>query len=361
MHFARSESLYLLWTIPLLGGFFAWALHRRRQKLEKLIARPLLPQLCQEFSWIKVILRALLLLSFFTFAILALSRPQWGSRMEAIRRHGVDIIAALDTSYSMNAEDMAPSRLAKAKSEIRTLIGKLKGDRIGLVSFAGNAIVQSPLTLDYGAAALFLDMASTEIIPEPGTSLAHAIQTASSAFIARETKYKVLVIFTDGEDLEGQVEASIQKAKEAGVIIYTVGIGTPEGKPIPVRDSKGDIIEYRKDPNGQVVISALGERTLAQIATATGGRFFRASTSESEIDEIDDEIAKLEKKELESRFLQNFEDQFQYPLALAILFLTAEMWISEKRKPGLGLLRRIRFESQTAKATKPSGICGLNF
>jgi Ca-activated chloride channel family protein len=349
MHFATAESLYLLWMIPLLGGFFAWALYRRRRRLEKLIARQLLPQLCGEFSWIKAISRALLLLSFFTFAILALSRPQWGSRMEAMRRHGVDIIAALDTSYSMNAEDITPSRLAKAKSEVRALIGKLKGDRIGLVTFAGNAIIQCPLTLDFGAATLFLDMANTEIIPEPGTSLAQAIQTASSAFIARETKYKVLVIFTDGEDLEGQVEASIQKAKNSGVIIYTVGIGTPEGKPIPIRDSKGDITDYRKDPDGQVVISALGERTLAQIATATGGRFFRASTSESEIDEIYDEISKLEKKELESRFLQNLEDQFQFPLALAILFLAAEMWISEKRKTGPGILRRIWFENRAAK------------
>ncbi len=342
MHFAKPEYLYYLWILPALLVFSGWMLYRRRKKLIFLISESLIPRLCEEFSWAKAILKPALIVAFFLFSILALSRPQWGARMETVRRHGVDIFAALDTSYSMNAEDVAPSRLAKAKSEIRSLIGKLNGDRIGLVSFAGNAIVECPLTLDYGAANLFLDIANTELIPEPGTSIARAIETASAAFIAKERKYKVLVILTDGEDLEGQVDAAIKKAKEGGVIIYTVGIGTPEGKPIPVRDAKGDIIDYRKDENGQVVISALGERILAQIATATGGRYFRATTSESEMDEIYDEISRLEKKELESRFLQNFEDRFQYPLSVAIMLLIIETWTSEKRKPGRNWLQRLR-------------------
>ena len=147
--------------------------------------------------------------------ILSLARPQWGMRQETVQRQGVDVLVALDTSYSMNAEDVAPSRLEKAKSEIRGLIGRLKGDRIGLIAFAGTAIVQCPLTLDYGAASLFLDIADTETIPEPGTSLAAAIQTATSAFIAKERKYKVLVIITDGEDLEGQVQTAIDKRKRS--------------------------------------------------------------------------------------------------------------------------------------------------
>jgi Ca-activated chloride channel family protein len=248
----------------------------------------------------------------------------------------------------MHAEDVAPDRLEKAKSEIRGLIERLKGDRIGLVAFAGTAVVECPLTLDYGAATLFLDVANTEIIPEPGTSLATAIQTATSAFIAKETKYKVLVIFTDGEDLEGQVHAAVEKARNAGVIIYPVGIGSPEGKPIPVRDQKGDIVEYRKDSNGQVVISRLDERSLAEIASKTGGRYFRATTSESELDQIYDEISRMEKKQLESRLYQNFEDQFQYPLALAVFCLVAEALIGERRRPGQGWLAR--FYTRTGPA-----------
>jgi Ca-activated chloride channel family protein len=348
MNLVDSEYLGLLWTLPLLGVFFLWSFRRRRRRLETLVAPALIPRLTLEFNRPKTIVRALLLTGFFAMGILSLARPQWGMRQETVQRQGVDVLVALDTSYSMNAEDVAPSRLEKAKSEIRGLISRLKGDRIGLIAFAGTAIVQCPLTLDYGAASLFLDIADTETIPEPGTSLAAAIQTATSAFIAKERKYKVLAIITDGEDLEGQVQTAIDKAKEAGVIIYTIGVGSPEGRPIPVRDMKGDIIEYRKDPEGQVVVSRLDERALAQIASETGGRYFRATTSEGELDQIYDDISHMEKKQLESRLYRNLEDQFQYPLALAILFLVAEAWMSERRRPGLGWLAR--FYSRTRPA-----------
>jgi Ca-activated chloride channel family protein len=341
MHFARPQYLTVLWAIPVLAAFFLWSLRRRRRRLEALISPPLAGRLTGEFSRPKAFGRVLLFTGFFTFSILALARPQWGSRMDTVQRQGVDLIAALDTSYSMNAEDVAPNRLAKAKSEIRGLIGRLKGDRVGLLAFAGTAVVQCPLTLDYGAAELFLDVANTETVPEPGTSLAAAIQTATAAFIAKEKKYKVFVIFTDGEDLEGQVKAAVDKARVAGVIIYTVGIGSPEGKPIPVRNEKGDVLEYRKDPEGQVVVSKLDERALIEIASETGGRYFRATTSESELDQIEDEVSHMEKKQLEARLYQNFEDRFQVPLSLAIFCLAAAAWITERRRPRGGLLARL--------------------
>jgi Ca-activated chloride channel family protein len=350
MHFVRSEYLNLLWALPILGAFFWWSFRRRRRRLQVFISRTLIGRLASEFSSRKAVARILLLTGFFAFGILTLARPQWGMRLDTVRRQGVDVIAALDTSYSMNAEDVAPNRLEKARREIRGLIARLKGDRIGLVVFAGTAVVECPLTLDYGAATLFLDVANTEIIPEPGTSLAAAVQTATSAFIAKEIKYKVLVIFTDGEDLEGQVQAAVEKARNAGVIIYTVGIGSPEGKPIPVRDQKGDIVEYRKDPDGQVVISRLDERSLAEIASETGGRYFRATTSESELDQIYDEVSRMEKKQLESRLYQNFEDQFQYPLALAVSCLAAEALISERRKPRQGWLARFYSRTRPARS-----------
>jgi Ca-activated chloride channel homolog len=341
MHFARSEYLYLLLILPILGVFFAWSFYRRRKRLEIFISKKLSDRLTADFSRHKAALRALLLMGFFFFGILALARPQWGMRLNTVRRQGLDIIAALDTSYSMNAEDVAPNRLAKAKNEIRGLLGRLKGDRIGLVAFAGTAIVQCPLTLDYGAALLFLDAANTEMIPEPGTSLAAAIQTAGSAFIAKERKYKVLVIFTDGEDLEGQVGEAVSKARDEGVIIYTVGIGSPEGRPIPERDSKGDIINYRKNQDGQVVVSRLDEQSLGEIAAKSNGEYFRASTSESELDQLYDDVSRMETRPLESRVVQTFEDQFQYPLGAALLCLIAEAWLSERRKSGRGWLARI--------------------
>lgn len=341
MHFARPGFLYLLWLLPLLLGFFVYALGRRKLLLQRFVSAKLAPQLTAEYSRTRSGLRALLLLGFVALAIIALARPQWGARLETLRRRGVDVLVALDTSYSMNAEDVAPSRLAKAKSDILALIERLRGDRIGLITFAGTAVVQCPLTLDYGAAALFLDMANTEIIPEPGTSLAAAIQAAESAFIARERKYKVLVITTDGEDLEGQLDEAVEKAKEAGIVIYAVGVGTPEGRPIPVRDQQGNIVEYRKDPNGRVVISSLDERTLARVAEATGGRYYRATTSGSELDALYGDISQLEQKDLESRLFHNYEDQFQYPLALALLFLAMEAGLSERRRPGTGRLRKL--------------------
>jgi Ca-activated chloride channel family protein len=347
VRFARPEFLYLLWALPALGLFFIWAFRKRRKRLEKVVGATLAPKLTREFSRGKAILRALLLIGFFAFGIVAAARPQWGTKLQMVRRQGVDVIAALDTSYSMNAEDIAPNRLEKARGEIRRFLQKSEGDRIGLICFAGAAMVQCPLTLDHGAANLFLDSAVVGMIPEPGTSLAAAIETATSAFIAKERKYKVLVIFTDGEDLEGQVDNAVDKAKKAGVIIYTVGIGTPQGMPIPIRDAKGDVVEYRKDPDGKVVVSSLDERSLAEIATSTGGRYFRATTSESEIEDLYNDILGLEKKELESRLFQNYEDRFQYPLLLAILFLVMECLISEKHGREVTWLGRLHRSRQS--------------
>jgi Ca-activated chloride channel family protein len=341
MHFARPEYLNLLWALPALGLFFYWSFRNRRIKLEKVAGRLLTRRFTEDFSRGKAILKAWLLMGFFIFCILSVARPQWGIRLQTIRHHGVDILTALDTSYSMNAEDIAPNRLEKAKGEIRNLARKAEEDRIGLISFAGSAVVQCPLTLDHGAIQLFLDAADTGMIPDPGTSLASAIDTATSAFIEKERKYKVLVLFTDGEDLEGQVDQAVRKAKEEGVIIYAVGIGTPKGAPIPIRDPKGDVIEYRKDPDGKVVLSSLDERSLAEIAARTGGGYFRATTSENEIQELYNDISGLEKKELESKLMQNYEDQFQYFLALAVFFLIVESCIGEKRKPGATWLSKL--------------------
>lgn len=332
MHFARPDYLHLLWSLPALALLFVVAHRSRRSRLERFVSPVLAPALTAEFSRKRTWLRSLLTLGFFAFSVLALARPQWGAKTETVRRFGVDIIVALDTSYSMNAEDVVPSRLSKARSGIRSLIGRLQGDRIGLVTFAGIAVLQCPLTLDYGAAYLFLDMINTEIIPEPGTAIAAAIDTATSAFSKTERKYKVLVIFTDGEDLGGRVEEAVARAKEEGVIIYTIGTGTADGTPIPVRNDKGDIVEYRKNERGEVVVSRLDERTLAQIALETGGRYYQATNSEAELDTVYEEISGLEKKELESRLFQNFEDRFQYPLTLAFICLAAEIWLGDRRR-----------------------------
>lgn len=341
MAFARPEYLNLLWGLAGLALLFAWSFRNRRRRLAKIVNPLLADRVIEEFSRSKAMVRAALLIGFFACGILAIARPQWGARMDTVHRRGVDLMVALDASYSMNAEDVAPNRLEKAKGEIRRLIEKSEGDRIGLVAFSGSAVLQCPLTLDHGAAELFLDVAHAGMIPKPGTSLASAIETATAAFIAKERKYKVLALFTDGEDLEGEVDDAIRKARDAGVIIYTIGIGTPVGTPIPVHDAKGNIVEYKKDEDGQVVVSSLDERSLAEIATKTGGRYFRATTPEGEIDALHQDISRLEKKELESSVFRTLEDRFQYPLALGIVFLAAWSWMTERRRPGAAWRERL--------------------
>lgn len=333
MRFADPGFLKLLWALPVLAVFLFWTLHNRRVRLRRLIADPLLNRLTADHSRLRAGLRIVLLLAFYTFTVLALARPQWGARLETVHRRGVDVVLAIDTSLSMNAEDVVPSRMAVARNAVRGLLSRLRGDRVALVAFAGSATVECPLTLDYGAVSLFLDAIAAGITPDPGTSLAAAIQSANSTFIAKETRYKVLVLFTDGEDLEGQVEEAARDARGSGVIIYCVGIGTPEGRPVPVRDEKGDVVEYRRDLNGQVVISRLDESALQRIAENSGGRYFRATPAASELDDLAEEISAQERKELESRLFQNYEDRFQYPLSLAFVALALNIWLPERRDP----------------------------
>ncbi len=347
MNFARPEYLNLLWGLLPLAVILLWMQRRRRRRLLRLTARELVERLTEEFSPAKAHARVWLLLGFFFFGVIALARPQWGVRLEEVRRRGVDIIVALDTSFSMNAEDVVPSRLQKAKSSIRKLIDQLRGDRLGLVCFAGSAVLQCPLTLDYGAVLMFLDIIDSEIVPDPGTSVAAAIRKAAQSFVAGERKYKLLILFTDGEDLEGEVKEAAREAREAGVVIYAVGIGTPEGRPIPVRDASGNVVEYRKDARGQVVVSRLDEASLAEIADSTGGSYFRATTSEGELETIYEEIAGMEEKELDSRLFQNFEDRFQYPLALALSFLVAHAWLTERRSPGRRWMGRFALRARS--------------
>jgi Ca-activated chloride channel homolog len=348
MHFARPEYLNLLWGVPALVVLYAWSLYDRRRRLRRLVSPALLPNLTADFSRAKTAVRSGLLVGFFACSILALARPQWGMRLETVRRRGVDIMVALDTSYSMRTEDVVTSRLEAAKREIRSLVDRLRGDRIGLACFAGSGMVECPLTLDYGAIGLFLDAVTTEIVPDPGTSLSAAILTSTSAFIAQERKYKVLIIVTDGEDLAGDVDAAVEKARIAGVVIYTIGVGTQQGMPIPVRDDKGAIIDYRKDQSGEVVISRLDERALATVASRTGGRYFRATGTDAELKDLYDDISGIEKKELDSRLLQNYEDRFQVPLAAAVLMLAAQLWMTDRRKPGSGWVAHMK-----ASGTEP--------
>jgi Ca-activated chloride channel family protein len=265
--------------------------------------------------------------------VLALSRLQFGTHLELLKREGIDLIIAVDVSNSMLVRDMTPNRLEKAKQEVLSIIDRLQGDRIGLVAFAGEAFTQCPLTLDYAAARLLLGVMDTDAVTVQGTSLTAAIETAARSFNTDEKKHKVLLLLTDGEDHQGDAEDAAEEARKQGVKIYTVGIGSVNGEPIPMLDRQGNQVGFRKDPEtGDVILSKLDETTLQKIALATGGKYYHATAGEMELDRIFDEISKLEKKELEGSLVTKYEDRYQYPLLIALFILIGEYFVSEKKK-----------------------------
>jgi len=330
--FANSEMLYGLIAIPLMVLLFLYAFRMKRKALSRFGNPELLRQLTASASRSRQIWKAVWLLLVLVFLITSLARPQLGTKLKTVRREGQDILIALDVSLSMTARDIQPSRLEKAKHEIASLIDRLRGDRVGLIAFAGRAFVQCPLTLDYGAARMFLDVMSPEIIPVPGTAIAEAIEKAVGAFVEKERKHKVLILITDGEEHEGDPLAAAGAAAREGVIIYTVGIGSVKGVPIPVTDERGNSIGFKKDRQDNVVMTKLDETILEKIALETGGRYYRATPGQAALTQIYDEISGMEKKVLSSMELAEFEERFQIPLGIACVLLLLEWFLPERRR-----------------------------
>jgi Ca-activated chloride channel family protein len=328
LRFANSYLLYLLWLLPLLIVFYVVAFKAKKRAMAKFGTLDLIKKLSRNTSRGRQITKISLLLVAIFFLVLALARPQIGTRIEEVKREGVDVLVAIDVSKSMLARDIPPSRLDKAKHEVESFIDRLRGDRIGLIAFSGVAFVQCPLTLDYGAAKIFLDIMEPSLIPTPGTALGQAIQKAIDAFDQQERKHKVLVLITDGENHGENVMTFAEEAERQGVVIYTVGIGSPQGEPIPEPGGSG----FKKNRQGEVVITKLDEFTLEKIALQTGGKYFRATSGEEELDKIYDEISQMEKKELGSLQFSQFEDRFQYLVFFAMLLLVIEFLLPERVK-----------------------------
>jgi len=272
----------------------------------------------------------------FLFSILALARPQWGEEKKKVERKGVDIIFLLDTSLSMLAEDIKPNRLEKAKLEIKSFVYRLEGDRVGMVAFAGAGFLQAPLTLDYSAFFLFLDAINTGYIPDPGTSLERAIRVALKSFPEESMKHKAIILFSDGEDHEGSVEQAIQMAKDAGSRIYTYRHSTAEGEPIPLKDDTGRKAGYKKDRQGQVVITKLNQPVLEKIAQETGGIYVPSTPGEQEIDLVLRHLESLGQRKFKEKIISEKEDHYQILIILAFLFLILDLFVrrTKKTKPG---------------------------
>jgi Ca-activated chloride channel family protein len=332
MEFGSPQFLWLFWLVPGVILFYVISFRRKRKVLQAFGSLELMAKLTPTVSRRKQRLKAVLVIVSLSFLLFALARPQYGKKLRMMKRKGVDIIICMDTSKSMLAEDIKPSRLERAKHELSSLIDKLKGDRVGIVAFAGEAFLECPLTLDYGAAKMFLDILDPDIIPIPGTAIGKAIRVALRGFNQKERKYKVMVLLTDGEDLMSDPIKVAKVAAQEGVRIYTVGIGSPQGAPIPLRDDKGRLLEYKKDRKDQTVMSKLDELTLEKIALLTDGKYYRSTIRGMELDRIYEDISKLEKKELKSRQYSQYEDRYQYFLLVAILALMAEGLLSDRRR-----------------------------
>jgi len=332
MRFAAPFYLWLLGLVPILAGLMALAAWRRGRDLERLGEAPLVRRLAASVSVERRVIKAVLVVMAAVFLILALARPQWGARLETVTRRGIDVVVAVDTSSSMLAEDVAPNRLAQARAAVLSLIDLLEGDRIGLVAFSGTAYVACPLTLDYGAAAMFVDVLDPDLLPIPGTAVASALRAATAAFPVGERRHKVVILITDGEDHEGDVQTAAMEAADAGVIVYTVGVGNPAGTPIPLRNARGEVTGYKEDRDHRKVTSRLDEGALEAVAVATRGKYHRASAEGIELGRIYQEIAAMDRKTLSSRLQSAFEERYILPLGAALLLLLFEAAMGDRRR-----------------------------
>lgn len=333
MRFAEPEHLLLLLGVLALGLFAWWAIARKKALLQRFGDLPLVLRTAPYISFGRQRTKALLIVLGAGLLVLAVARLQFGTHLEKVKREGLDIMIALDVSNSMLAQDLKPNRLEKAKQELRAILDRLEGDRVGLIAFAGDAFVQCPLTLDYGAAKMMLEVMDPTSVSIQGTSISAAMEVAVKSFEQRERKHKVLILLTDGEDLEGGAAEAAENARQEGIRVYAVGIGDPAGVPIPILDRNGNQVGFKKDENGEVIVTKLDETTLQKVALTTGGKYYLASAGEMELDRIFDDIGSLEKKELEGTLVTRYDDRFQWPLILAILLITLEFFMSERRIP----------------------------
>lgn len=328
--FENIEYLYfLLALVPVTLAFF-YFMWWRRGAIKRFGESHLVSQLMPDKPVYRHQVKFILIILALSSLVVALANPQIGTKYEKVKREGIDLIIALDVSRSMLAEDVKPNRVEKSKLLISRLIDRLQNDRIGLIVFAGNAYLQVPLTIDYSACKLILNTINTEMVPTQGTAIGEAIRLSLKAFETGEQKYKTLVIITDGENHEGDALIAVEEAVKQGVMVHTVGVGSPKGGPIPIYRNNIQI-DFKRDNQNNIVLSKLNETMLQQLAVKGDGKYFRLASGTEELVQLMSEISTMEKKEIEERVFTDYEDQFQYFIGIALFLLTLEFFISERK------------------------------
>jgi len=329
MHFHFPEMLSLLIPWGFLILLMLWSRHIRRGEIQRLGDWNVIKNLMPTEAFLRRRKKEWLFLMGMLLLIFATAGPQFGSRLKEIKHRGIDVFIALDTSRSMLAEDEVPSRIEKAKRSLSLLINKLEGHRVGIIAFAKYAVLQCPLTVDSEAARMFLDILDTQSVPVQGTSLGGAIRLALKSLPESEKGGQALVLLTDGEDHQSKPVEAAKEAKKRGVVIFTIGIGSTKGEVIKKRDDRGKVVEFHKH-KGEMVVSRLDDALLAKISTLTGGKYYRASSTDREIDEIAERLNDFEKKEFSSKIYLRLKEKYQMFALLAFLLLLLEFLFGEK-------------------------------
>ncbi len=335
MAFTHPEAFRLFIIIPVLLLILFFSTRRIKRDRSRFADQKLYLMLTGSMSTHKRLLRIVSLGIAAVFLILALTGPRFGTKTEIVTRMGVDIVIAIDTSYSMLAEDVRPNRLLQAKYEIGRLIDNLQGDRVALVAFAGDAIIQCPLTADYSTAKTFLEYIDIGIVPVQGTNLEQAINRSIELFergSGTESYSRLVILVTDGESINGDPTSSARRADRNSIRIFTVGMGTSGGEIIPIRNDDGDIEDYKKDSKGNVVKTRLDEKTLMKIAEESNGSYLRTVNGEVNIQEIIDELGSMHKTDLHERKISRLKERYQIPLGIALFFLLIWYSIGERRR-----------------------------
>ena len=353
MIFEHKGILWLLTVIPLMVVIYILRQRRKRKLLAQFAQGAMLPRLQPDASWRRPVTKLALLCLGVGFLIVALANPQMGSTLAEGEQRGIDMAVCIDVSNSMLAQDMKPSRMEKCKQTVRNLISQLKGDRVSLVVFAGRAYIEMPLTNDYGSTKMFLDQIGTDLISEQGTAIGDAIGKGMATLGYGEdgdesqpkwepNKSRAIVILSDGENHEDDAVDAAQKAAEQGIMVCTIGIGSTAGSQIPIIGRNGQISDWRRDNEGNIVTTRLNEDMLREIAKAGNGIYANADKGNAAIDDLVKQLSKLDSQKFGAAQFSTFKSQYQYPLAAGLLLIFLEVFIFERKNPRININKLIR-------------------
>lgn len=321
---------YILFAIPVIVVLFLLVLVWKKTIQKRFVDKELLKRLSPNRSLFKPTLKVLMLCLAIACMSFALVNPKIGTKLETVKREGVDIVFALDVSKSMLVEDIAPNRLDKSKQLITQIINGLAGDRVGIIGYAGSAFPQVPITTDFGAAKLFLNGMNTDMVSSQGTAITQAIEMAQTFFDDESQTNRVMFLVSDGEDHGGNISKISEEAAEKGIRIFPIGVGTVEGGPIPIKKN-GVLQYYLRDRNNEQVISRLGEETLKEIAKTTNGEYLNGANTKAVVDRVKAILGGMDKKEFEAKQFTDFKDQFQWFLAGALFLLVFDVFLLERK------------------------------